>query len=273
MYSAFSGGMHTLAQIAGISALVSTRRRDDSDTALETFLLQQLRTVQLVYALCTRKPLPSEVVIPAIPLRSIHLDSLFELAFRVPPCLETFDAATNAESFEFDESILEDLVDLENALLAWLETFRISYHCLNNDQATFGQADFNILGTLGYKSFFSLTCETLCQICLLVISECQASYRRSNQPRPWPIQASEPYSTDLCRTTTALIDAASSPLCKARSMRGPLHFLNRHYAACGDLSGLRWCKQIRDNICKEAPYLYWDGLLPWTFMALTCMPG
>jgi hypothetical protein len=273
MYSALSDGMHTLAQIAGISALVCTRRRDRSDTALETFLLQQLRTIQLVYCLYTRKPLADRVVVPAIPSRSTCLDSLFELAFRVPPYLEAVDAIANDIALKSDRDILEDLVDIEHALIAWLKEFRTSYHCLGGSHSATPEGNHDTVLPLPNKSFFSLTCETLCQICLLLISECQVISRSSKLAQPQPVESSDSYAADLYRTTTALIEVASSPVCKARALRGPLHFLNRHYTERGDRVGLQWCTKMEGDVCKAAPYLYWDGLLPWTFMALTCMPG
>lgn len=268
MYSGFSDGLHSLAQIAGISALVPTRRRDTLDSALEDFLLQQLRTSQLVYALCTRKPLPGDIVVPTIPSRSAYLDSLLELAFRLPPFLEAIDSMFTTEHLHPDHDMLNSFFSLESALLAWLKAFHTSLRYLDGNYINIGNTNWGTLTPVADKSFFTLTCEALCQICLLLVSECHAAVRSLK-----PSQSPEPYASDLCKTIKALIDAASSPGCKARAVRGPLHFLNMHYTGRGDQRGLQWCTQVKDSVCKEAPYLHWDGLLPQTFMGLSCMPG
>ena len=273
MYSAFSDGLHTLAQISGISALVLTRRQDKLDAALEAWLLQQLRPVQLVHSLCSRKPLPDRLAAPAISSRSVYLDSLLELAFRVPPYLEAVDSIVATEYLKMDSDLSKGLASLENALRTWLKAFRASHHCLGSHWTTANNVNQGKVPPILVKSFFSLTCEALCQICLLLISECGLVLRRSRLSQSLSLQQSDLYAADLRNTTAALMDAASSPACNARAVRGPLHFLNRYYTERGDQDGLQWCVQTKDRVCKAAPYLYWDGLLPQTLMALTCMPG
>jgi hypothetical protein len=65
---------------------------------------------------------------------------------------------------------------------------------------------------------------------------------------------------------TALTHAAYTPICKARVMSAPLHFLRRFYEQSDDLPGLQWCQQTRETICEEAPWLRWDALLPWCLL-------
>jgi hypothetical protein len=268
MYTAFSHGSNTLSQIAGASALVSTRRRDKEDSALESYLLQQLRVLQVVYSLHARKPLPEDIAIPAIPSSSMHLDALLELAFQVPPYLESVDHTVMAAPREANSDVSTGLVALEKALLAWLRAFRGSRHC--NDDQRFSTN--HTKAKPAAKSFFSLTCEALCQICLLLISECRISYD-SVPSRIQLTTMSQLYAAKLRMTTTALLEAAGSPTCRARAVAGPLHFLELHYIGCGDEDGVRWCGKIKAGVCEEAPYLCWDGLLPWSLMSLTCMPG
>lgn len=272
MYSAFSYGSNTLSSITGASVLVSTRRREALDTTLESHLLQQLRIMQLVHSLHERRPFPRNIAVTAIPSRSPYLDSLLELAFRVPPYLEIIDLAASPGPQDMHHDLPNCLIALENALLAWLKDFRTSHHCSNGNQVITDNIDEDPLaGVLG-KSFFSLTCETLCWMCLLLIGECHVRLGSSSLRSQSGI-ISESYAAILRKTTVALADAASSPACKARAVRGPLHFLKRHYTSCGDEDGLRWCMQMKADVCGKAPYLCWDGLLPHTFLSLHCMPG
>jgi hypothetical protein len=272
MYTAFSDGSNTLFQIAGASALVSTRRRDKRDSALEGYLLQQLRVLQLVYSLYARKPLSEDVAVPAIPSRSTYVDSLLELAFQVPPYLQAVDDTATSSPREADCDLSTGLVVLEDALLAWLREFRDSRHCHNGNSVAVNHTDLETPPKTPDKSFFSLTCEALCQISLLLVSECYVGYESS--PSGSKLTAvSQLHAARLRMTTTALLDAAGSPACRARAVRGPLHFLEFHYAKCRDGDGVRWCAQTKAGVCKDAPYLCWDGLLPWSLMSLTSMPG
>jgi hypothetical protein len=268
MYTAFSHGSNTLSQIAGASTLVSTRRRDKQDSALESYLLQQLQVLQLVYSLHARKPLPKGIAIPAILSRSMHLDALLELAFRVPPYLEFVDQAANSTPLEAHSEVSTGLAALEKALLAWLRAFRGSRHCSNAQHFSTKHTKAQPAA----KSFFSLTCEALCQICLLLISECRISYD-SVPSRIQLTTMSQLHAAKLRMTTAALLEAAGSPACRARAVAGPLHFLELYYVRCRDKDGERWCGKVKAGVCEEAPYLCWDGLLPWSLMSLTCMPG
>jgi hypothetical protein len=272
MYTAFSDGSNTLSQIAGASALVSTRRRDKRDSALESFLLQQLRILQLVYSLHARKRLPEDIAVPAIPSRSTYLDSLLELAFQVPPYLQSVDNAAAAGPRVADSETHTALVALEDALLAWLRVFRASRHCRDGNYVTTEYSNSDTSPKTPDKSFLSLTSEALCQICLLLISECQDGFETSSS-RIQLTAVSELYAAKLRMTTIALLGAAGSLACRARAVRGPLHFLDLHYTRCRDEDGLRWCAQTKVSVCKGAPYLCWDGLLPWSLMSLTSMPG
>jgi hypothetical protein len=97
MYAVFSDGSNALSQMDGVSVLLSTCRRDRLDLALESFLLQQLRNIQLQYSLHNRKQLADAIAAPAMPSPSTHLDALFELAFQLPAYLEATDLTTTVE--------------------------------------------------------------------------------------------------------------------------------------------------------------------------------
>lgn len=228
--------------------------------------------MQLVHSLHERRPFPRNIAVTAIPSRSPYLDSLLELALRVPPYLEIIDLTASTEPRDIHHDLPNGLVILENALLAWLKDFRTSHHCRDGNQVITDNFDDDPVPGVPGKSFFSLTCETLCWMCLLLIGECHVSLGSSSL-RSQPAIVYKSYAATLRKTTVALADAASSPACKARAVRGPLHFLNRHYASCEDEDGLRWSMQMRDNVCSKAAYLCWDGLLPHTFLSLHCMPG
>jgi hypothetical protein len=116
------------------------------------------------------------------------------------------------------------------------------------------------------SSLFDLTCESLCRICLLLIVESLHSLESHMWPTQPPTFSPQDHATSLRKTMADLMHAAYTPICKARVMSAPLHFLRRFYEQKGDHSGLQWCQEARKTICEEAPWLRWDALLPWCLL-------
>jgi hypothetical protein len=119
---------------------------------------------------------------------------------------------------------------------------------------------------------FNLTCETLCRICHLLVVDSQA--RSENQTLsnvsscPSPMEC----ANDLRQAMTMLEEAAGTPICKARAMSAPLHFLSEYCKQNGDDDGLRWCHKTKETLRGQAPYLHWDALLPWCLLTLNEIP-
>ena len=119
---------------------------------------------------------------------------------------------------------------------------------------------------------FNLTCETLCRICHMFIVESQVRVDdqalRNVASYPSPIDCADA----LRRAMMSLQEAAGTPICKARVMSAPLHFLSDYYQRHEDDSGLQWCHKTKESLHSEAPYLYWDALLPWCLLTLNEIP-
>lgn len=76
----------------------------------------------------------------------------------------------------------------------------------------------------------------------------------------------------LRKTMMSLEEAAGTPICKARVMSAPLHFLSDYYERHDDDSGLQWCHKTKELLQSEAPYLHWEALLPWCLLTLNEIP-
>lgn len=77
---------------------------------------------------------------------------------------------------------------------------------------------------------------------------------------------------DLRKTMLLLEEAAGTPICKARVMSAPLHFLSGFYKRRENDDGLRWCRKTKETLQGEAPYLHWEALLPWCLLTLNEIP-
>ena len=64
----------------------------------------------------------------------------------------------------------------------------------------------------------------------------------------------------LRRNMQSLARAAEIPVCIARAINAPLHFLTRCYVQVGDTAGLEWCAQFKTDIHKSVPWLRWNVL-------------
>jgi hypothetical protein len=161
-----------------------------------------------------------------------------------------------------DSSLVKNLISQEKALTSYLTTHctadsyddRNQHNPVKDDSAT------------PSKPLFDLTCESLCRICLLLIVESLHNLETHMWPTQPPTSAPRDHAASLRKTMAALPRAAYTPICKGRVMSAPLHFLRRFYEQQGDLPGLQWCRQARETICEEAPWLRWDALLPWCLL-------
>lgn len=168
-----------------------------------------------------------------------------------------------------ESSLVKDLMSQEKALTTYLTTYceadpQEESRTQHDDPAKDSSDNTK---TPMSKSLFDLTCESLCRICLLLVveglHELETRMWPGTQP---PTFAPRAHATSLRKTMAALMHAVYTPICKARVMSAPLHFLRRFYAQQGDEAGVRWCQRARETVCKEAPWLRWDALLPWCLL-------
>ena len=187
---------------------------------------------------------------------------LLTIGSRVPPALNLVDTCVSGEYRQVDSSLVKNLIWQEKALAAYLTT-----HCsasLQDSRLEHSPAKDD--SAITSKSLFDLTCESLCRICLLLVVESLHNFESHMWPTQPPTFDPQTHATSLRKTIAALTDAAYTPICKARVMSAPLHFLRRFYEQQGDSAGLRWCQRVRETVCKEAPWLRWDALLPWCLL-------
>jgi hypothetical protein len=121
-------------------------------------------------------------------------------------------------------------------------------------------------------SLWLLTRESLCRICLLLVAECIDGLQNLESTAPHPVVAANIRAEQLKATAQSLARAAKVPVCTARAVSAPLHFLTRYYAIVGDTAGLQWCICFKDDILKSARWLRWDVLLPWSFLTIHDVP-
>lgn len=222
---------------------------------------------QLIHSLYIRKPFAGGLPIHVMTTRSTKVDSLVELAFGIPPLLQTVDSKIGTKPRKVNSSLVKSLIDQNNALVKWLDSF-----CVQSDSIASSLEQAPNSHDAG-SSLFDLTCESLCRICQLLVVEALADLESSMCPTHG-ISTFDPkvYAVNLQKTTTNLAEVASNPIGKARAASGPLHFLDRYYTRTGDGAGLEWCLQTRESVCNGAPYLRWDALLPWSLLPLYAIP-
>jgi hypothetical protein len=194
--------------------------------------------------------------------RSAKVNFLLDLAFRVPPLLEEIDAANRTELQMLDsKSLRENISTLKKTFEFWLQSFCVS-----------SRPDQEPSTPKARTPIHDLTCESLCRICLLLLVEGLTDFEAHNQPSHPPTSTTESYANQLRKTATLFTTATKIPVVKARGVSGPLHFLDRYYSRTGDVAGMQWCQQLKESVCREAPYLSWDVMLPWSLLALYAIP-
>jgi hypothetical protein len=122
------------------------------------------------------------------------------------------------------------------------------------------------------RPLFDLTCESLCRIGLLLVVESLTDLGSWMWPTYSLTVTPNACVRALRKTTTLLAEAASIPVCKARATSCPLPFLSRYYTRTRDAVGLQWCTETKEAIYREAPYLRWDAVLPWSLLTLHEIP-
>jgi hypothetical protein len=205
--------------------------------------------------------------------RSAKVNFLLDLAFRVPPLLEKTDTALNAtEHLASDTSSLSaSILTLKKTFETWLQSFSVVSRLNQHQQTPPPREDAKKNTTI-----HDLTCESLCRICLLLLVEglAELETRNINQPdhSSPPTFNTEDYANELRKTATLFTTATKIPVVKARGVSGSLHFLDRYYFRIGDVAGTQWCLALKERVCREAPYLSWEGMLPWSLLTLYAIP-
>jgi hypothetical protein len=194
--------------------------------------------------------------------RSAKVNSLLDLAFRVPPLLEKIDSANDKESCASVSSLSEKILTLKKTFEFWLKSFCVVSR-LNQETASRDAKK---------DSIHDLTCESLCRICLLVLVEGLADLEARKQPEGPSSLNTEQYASELRKTADLFMSATKIPMVKARGVSGSVHFLEEYYSRTGNIAGRHWCSQLRESVCREAPYLSWDVMLPWSLLTLYAIP-
>lgn len=238
-----------------------------------------------MHSLCNRKPFPTECAAPPVRSSSPALDFLFDLAFRLPPLLESVDAVEHVDGEEtyFFESLKRDLASLERALSTWLGSFCKSLsHAEQDDHVVSSPCDaMRIEAVLATKEktppLFDLACESLCRICLLLLYQSQMVLEpsdHSKQPEQSRASSAAAVCADSLRhTVDQLAGVAERPIARGLALRAPLHFLDQWFSYAEDCDGLRWCAEMTKDMRRRAPYLHWDALMPWSFVPLIKVPS
>ena len=225
---------------------------------------------KLVRALYERTPYTgNQIVLPEFRC-SPGLGLLYDLAAHVPPLLQAFDSLSNKS----DPALLYSLDILQQELETWLTSaFRSEQRNgtspLEAERVGL-EYSFQPYGTR--VPLWSLTRESLCRICLLLVAECVDTLLSRNSTIPHPAFAAKTRAVQLKSTIRSLARASEIPASIAKGVSAPLHFLARYYAQTGDSAGLKWCADFKNDILKSAPYLRWDVLLPWFLQTVHELP-
>jgi hypothetical protein len=194
--------------------------------------------------------------------RSAKMNSLLDLAFRVPPLLEKIDSANDKESCASVSSLSEKILTLKKTFEFWLKSFCVVSRLKQETASRDAKKD----------SIHDLTCESLCRICLLLLVEGLADLEARKQPEDPSSFNTEQYASELRKTADLFMSATKIPMVKARGVSGSVHFLEEYYSRTGNIAGRHWCSQLRESVCREAPYLSWDVMLPWSLLTLYAIP-
>jgi hypothetical protein len=152
--------------------------------------------------------------------------------------LSLVDTRISGNSRQVESSLVKNLMLQEKALTAYLTT-----HCASYPKEDLTQQDpVDEESSMTSKSLFDLTCESLCRICLLLVVESLHNLESHMWPTQSPTFTPQDHATSLRKTMTALTHAVYTPICKAKVLSAPLHFLHGFYERRGDHSGTQWCR-------------------------------
>jgi len=207
-------------------------------------------------------------------VRQDRLHSLLDLAFQVPEILYAVDSTTAEDLRDSQGDLARQLEIQETALSTWLSNYSVkgTAPAIVNGDLAVGHIPKPITSYDAKNSIFNLTCETLCRICHLLIVESLVKMVGQTSPSLSPCPAPNTCAIDLRNAMIMLEEAAGTPICKARVMSAPLHFLSGYYKRQEDDAGMRWTRKTKEALKSQAPYLHWDALLPWCLLTLNEIP-
>jgi hypothetical protein len=180
------------ASFAGVKIFTTAGRLSSGKTMLRRRTVESVadHLEKLIHALSERVPYADDRAMPIQSTSSADVNRLFELVAQVPTLLRDCDAVASNSNGMF----IDRLRSLDQALTSWVDaacmTVRREGHELRGNETIDAKDDTM---PLRYRnSLCSLTCESLCRISLLLISECidtlqnrkSSSFRQHRSPDP-----------------------------------------------------------------------------------------
>lgn len=297
MYSAVAAGEDAWSKhVDGVLVLSRMLKDKSSEAPLDTFLQQNALIGNMISALVSRQPLDPQHVVsntawPRVPGNMLLGTLLKDLPFsvlRVTRAISRSDEvcrAANPTSADI-QRILRTLGGLDCELS---DCRKLA--CPNQDETPdarwtpeaddWWQSSALVVAsrqsskqesvlTLLYSCFNMIMRLLLCQSimdCALTPAGHLVFYTEHQTVSEYITRATK-IADELCCTATYLSADAAGDIWKASAMRAPLYFASSWYERSGDREKIAWCKGVESIVRKEAPYLEWDALMPWSLLVM-----
>jgi len=297
MYSAVAGGAGAWSKhVDGVVALTRMLQDRSSGAPLDTFLQQNALLGAAITALISRQPLDPQHAVRITAWPAISSNKLLKTLLRDFPLwvldvtraiAKSDEVCRTANSTTTEvEDILDILGDLDCNLSSSKEMACSKWNELPDPQWAPDAPDWQQSSAWSEASEQSSKQESVlimlygCLNMIMRLLLCQSImdcaltpsghlvFYDSHQVVSDHVDRTTQIADELCWTAAYMSARADGDVWKASVIRAPLHFAMSWYERTGDREKIEWCKEVERIARKEAPYLEWDALMPWSLLVI-----
>lgn len=278
-----SGVQGCRMHLAGLAILLCKTRVDCARSFFHAFLTVQYSHVSLMFALVERK---------AIPLFEMNMqmdhdspESVAALMKSAKPLAAMLEECDRLDG-ELDASrthakILQKRMEtLEMELIAWLVRYdqhivaRGSWYSSGLPSANSRRSSklTSEPQQLKFRTFRDAVIHCFHASLLLLVRQCRCGLldgALETMPQSYILTTEANASAMRVRQCLDFVSiTAGNPLSEALVVRAPLQFLESWYRWQRDALAVAWCRQKQSQLKARLPFIHWDALLPWSFIAI-----
>lgn len=284
IYNAVSSGLQGCrVHLAGIAVLFSRICGIRMQSLFHTFLATQYGHISLMSGLVERKAMPR---FGADMQTKQHfpgsISALISTAMTLPAMLEEFDrlnedlVAPKCQA----KNLQRKLKELEVELLTWLVRYehnavaRASSHGSGSlrDSSRRSSKLKNRPQQPKFRSFLDAVTHCFHATLLLLVRHCLCGLMldatKVTSQSSTLVTQTNASAMQICESMDFISTTAGSPLSQALVVRAPFHFLESWYRWKRDAEAVNWCRSKQDQLKARLPFIDWDALLPWSFIAI-----
>ena len=274
----FAGTLH---QISLIMEAIANQGPPPNSVRL---FIQQYRHCTLLQSLVTGRRVASEHVwqLCSDTAPQDSGEQVIRLALRLPGLIEATEAAVTLTTELLDGKSLSELrsrlLQIELDLVSYLQR-QASFDAAqgtNSCQNEFDVSHPDHLSTTTpenvlFTSLHSASCRVLCWICLLLVRQTLIQLpdlQSGSQEKAQLAERANESASLIYGSLQYLWNQGGGLVNKACGVRAPVYFLIKWFGQRQNLERLQRCQRLEAQFRREAAFLDWEGLLPYSLSTI-----